>query len=214
MDILLIGATGLVGRECLRLLAATPAIARVVVLARRPLPPAMLAPKVEVRVTDFALLGTAELFPKVDAVLCALGTTIRQAGSPERFREVDYGYPLAVAKLALARGARQFLLVSATGANARSRMLYSRVKGELEAAVSALGFRGVTIARPSFLVGDREEFRLAERILTPIAHLIPGRLRAVKATAVAKVLVDAALADRPGVRVLESEEIRKLEKRV
>ena len=212
MRVLLVGASGLVGRECLRLLIAEPAISRVVVLARRPLPPAALAPKVEAQVVDFDHLKHAAVFPKADAVLCALGTTMRQAGSQQRFREVDYGYPLAAARLALAQGARHFLLVSALGADARSRVFYNRVKGELEAAVSALGYRSVTIARPSLLLGDREEFRLGERILTPFAFLIPGRLRPVKATAVAAALVDAAVRDEAGVRVIESEEIRPAER--
>jgi uncharacterized protein YbjT (DUF2867 family) len=209
MNTLLVGATGLVGRDCLRLLVAEPAISRVVVLARRPLPPAALAPKVEVRILDFDRLESAGVFPAVDAVLCALGTTIRQAGSQLRFREVDYGYPLAVARLALAQGARHFLLVSALGANAQSRVFYNRVKGEVENAIRSLGYRSVTIARPSFLVGERDEIRLGERIMTPLAFLMPGRLRPVKAAAVAGALVAAAVRDEAGVRILESEVIRR-----
>jgi len=209
MHALLLGATGLVGRELLTQLATEPACTSITVLARRPLPPAALGPKVEARVVDFDHLEQAGDLPPVDAVFCTLGTTIRQAGSQQRFREVDFGYPLAVAKLALARGARHFLLVSAVGASARSRVFYSRVKGELEDAVGALGYRSVTIARPSFLLGEREEFRLGERILTPFAFLVPGRLRPVQAAAVAGVLVRAAVVDAAGVRIVESEEIRR-----
>jgi uncharacterized protein YbjT (DUF2867 family) len=212
MDTLLVGATGLVGRECLRLLIAEPSVSRVAVLARRALPPAAIAPKVEARVVNFDHLDRTGECPRADAVICALGTTIRQAGSQQRFREVDFGYPLTVAKLALAQGARHFLLVSALGANARSRVFYNRVKGELEDAVGALGYRSVTIVRPSLLLGDREEFRLGERVAAHLGFLVPRRLKPVRAVAVAAALVRAAVADLPGLRIVESAEMRKAER--
>ena len=207
MNVLLIGATGLVGRECLRLLVVEPSITRVVVLARRPLPPDALGPKVESHVVDFDHLERAAEIAKADAVFCALGTTIRRAGSQQRFREVDFGYPLAVAKLALAQGARHFLLVSALGADSRSRVFYNRVKGDLEAAVRALGYRSVTIARPSLLLGDREEFRLGEKVFARLGWMVPRRWKPVPAVDVARVLVRAAVEDVAGVRVIESREI-------
>lgn len=87
----------------------------------------------------------------------ALGTTLRQAGSQEAFRRVDYSYPLAIAKLARQAGARQFLLVSALGADRHSRAFYNRVKAEVEEAVLSLGYPSLTIARPSLLLGERGE---------------------------------------------------------
>jgi uncharacterized protein YbjT (DUF2867 family) len=208
MNALLLGATGLVGREILRLLVASPACARVVVLSRRPLAPESLTPKVDVRVVDFDRLEAAAPLPPLDTVFCALGTTMRLAGSRERFRQVDYGYPLAVARLALERGARHFALVSALGANPRSRVFYNRVKGELEEAVAALGYGGVTIVRPSLLIGEREEYRRGERVMARLGFLVPRRYKPVRADAVARVLVEAAVADRGGVVVVESGEIR------
>ena len=210
---LLVGATGLVGREILRQLAIEPACTRITVLGRRELP-TPLPDKVEARVVDFAHLELAGEFPKADAVFCALGTTMRRAGSQQRFREVDYEYPLAVARLALARGARHFLLVSALGAGARSRVFYSRVKGELEDAVGALGYRSVTIVRPSLLLGAREEYRRGERIFARLGFLLPRRLKPVRAAAVAAVLVRAAVNDVPGVRVIDSEEAGRQDRRV
>lgn len=206
---LLLGATGLVGRECLRLLVAEPACRRVVVVARRAPPPAELAAKVDVRLVDFDRLERADPLPPVDAVLCALGTTMRSAGSRNRFREVDLGYPLAVARLARAGGARHFLLVTALGANPRSRIFYYRVKGELEEAIRALGYPSVTIARPSILLGEREEYRLGERVVARLGFLMPRRFEPVTASAVARVLVRAAVEGAPGVRIVESGEIGK-----
>ena len=207
-SILLLGATGLVGSHCLRLLANDPAFARVVVLTRRPLPREQARGTIESQVVDFRdLAAHASLF-RVEQVLCALGTTIRAAGSQERFRVVDYDYPLAAARLGLEYGATHYLLVSAVGANARSRIFYNRVKGELEDAVLGLPYRSVTIARPSLLLGPRAEFRLGEQVAKRFAFLMPGKLKPVDAHAVAATLVAAAKADAPGRRIIESSEIR------
>jgi uncharacterized protein YbjT (DUF2867 family) len=214
-SVLLVGATGLVGGECLRLLAGDPAFDRVVVLARRAAPPdspsgaagAAGAGGVDWHVVDFERLDHhADLFA-VDAVICALGTTIRQAGSRERFRRVDHDYPVAVARLARERGARHFLLVSSVGADAGSRVFYSRVKGEVEASVSGLGYPSLTIVRPSLLLGDRPGFRLGERVAGKLSFLAPRKYRPVEASAVAATLVGAAREDRAGRRVIESREM-------
>ncbi|MFN2564364.1 MAG: NAD(P)H-binding protein [Gemmatimonadaceae bacterium] len=209
-SILVLGATGLVGSHCLRLLAAEPDVGRVVALTRRPLPRELVQRKVESHVVDFdALAAHAALF-RVDQILCALGTTIRTAGSQVQFRVVDYDYPLAAARIGLAEGVTHFLLVSALGANARSRVFYTRVKGELESAVLALPFRSVTIVRPSLLLGPRAEFRLGEVVAKRFAFLAPAKYKPVDAHAVATVLVRAAKEDAPGRRIIESAEIRSL----
>ena len=179
-----------------------------VVLSRRALPAELTRPNVESHVVDFDRLAAAPELFRVDQVLCALGTTIRQAGSQERFRVVDYEYPLAAARLGLAQGATHFLLVSSLGADARSRVFYSRVKGELEAAVLALPYRSVTIARPSVLLGTRAEFRLGEQLAKSLSFLVPARYKPVQARAVAAALVAAAREDAPGRRIIESAEIR------
>lgn len=205
---LLVGATGLVGAQCLRLLTQDAAVGAVRVLVRRPLQ--VNAAKVEVCVADFERLETHAEWLQADWVFCALGTTIRRAGSQAAFRQVDFDYPLQVAQLAKAQGAKRFLLVSALGADARSRVFYSRVKGELEEAIAAIGFESVTFARPSLLAGEREEIRLGERLGLKFGWLMPERYRPVQAAQVAQGLVEAAKRGRPGVHGLNNIELRRL----
>jgi uncharacterized protein YbjT (DUF2867 family) len=203
---LVVGATGLVGRELVRHLIGEPGFARLVLLARR-LPDGPSSQRVETVVTDFDRLEASGGAFAATHVFCALGTTIKQAGSRERFREVDYGYPLRVAQLARDAGARHYLLVSALGADPRSRVFYNRVKGELEAAITRVGFSSVTIARPSLLLGDRAEPRFGEEVGKRLAWLVPRRYKPIPAGAVAAALVAAALADRPGVHVIENRDL-------
>ena len=208
----LLGASGLVGRECLRLLARDARFDRIVSIGRRRLPDTALAgvdaSRITERVVDMEHLAGSGADFAVDRVICALGTTIGVAGSREAFRRVDYDMPIEAARLARARGAGHFLLVSALGATPRSRIFYNRVKGDVETALLALPFRATTIVRPSLLVGERAEVRRGERIGQVLGRLIPGRWRPVAARDVARVLVDEAAGDRAGVRIIESEEIR------
>ncbi|RZL03602.1 MAG: NAD-dependent epimerase/dehydratase family protein [Rubrivivax sp.] len=205
---LLVGATGLVGQQCLRLLTQDPAVGALRVLVRRPGP--VGSAKVQVGVVDFDRLEAHADWLQADWVFCALGTTIRKVGSQAAFRQVDFDYPLQVAQLAKAQGAKRFLLVSALGADARSRVFYSRVKGELEEAIAAIGFESVTFARPSLLAGDRDEVRLGERLGLTFGWLLPERYRPVQASQVAQGLVEAAKAGRPGVHGLNNIELRRL----
>lgn len=205
---IVIGATGLVGRECVRQLAADPAFERVTALARRALPSDPASAKVKTELVDFDRLDARPEVFQATHLFCALGTTIKQAGSQERFRQVDFAYPLRAAELARAAGVRHFLLVSSVDANPASRTFYLRVKGELEAAIENLGFRSVTIVRPSLLLGDRNEFRLTEEIAKRFSWAFPRKYRPVHATDVAATLVAAAAADRPGVNFIENSAIQ------
>lgn len=217
---LLAGATGLVGRYLLReLLARTrddgdPAYREVVVLTRRPLPDLLLAgldrDRVQEVEVDFTRLGELGAAAVADHVFCALGTTIRKAGSRERFREVDHGLPLALARATRAVGARHFGLVSSMGARADAGAFYLRVKGELEEELRGVGFPSVGIVRPSVIGGPRGEFRPAEAVGRVLLSLVPGRLRTVHAADIATAMVTVALEEAPGIRVLESEEIRRM----
>jgi uncharacterized protein YbjT (DUF2867 family) len=211
-SIALFGATGLVGRECLQLLLDDPEFARVVVAVRREVALDLTAAqraKLELHVIDFDRLGDHANLLAVDQILCTLGTTIRKAGSQRAFHIVDFAYPEQIARLACERGARHFLLVSALGANARSKVFYNRVKGELEEAVRALPFRSHTLIRPSLLLGDRAEFRLGEKLAAPLGFLLPRKYRPVHAHDVANALVKAAVADHPGLKLIESGEIAR-----
>jgi uncharacterized protein YbjT (DUF2867 family) len=140
----------------------------------------------------------------VDAAICALGTTIKVAGSQAAFRRVDHDYPLEIARRARALGATRYGLVSALGADARSRVFYNRVKGEVEDAIAALGFESLSIARPSLLLGERSQSRLGERLSTPLMRCLPSRWRAVPAEAVAQHLTAAVLAGAPGTHRIEN----------
>ena len=202
---LLAGATGLVGSHLLRLLLADETYQKVTILGRRGLP--LTSPKLQQRLIDFDHLADLDA-PKVDDVFCCLGTTIKKAGSQEAFRKVDLGYVEALARVAARAGAKQFLLVSAIGANSKSRVFYSRVKGETEAAVQAVGFAGTHIFRPSLLLGDRAESRPAERlgivVGRAVAFAFVGSLRKyrpIAAATVAAAIVRAARKARPGVHV-------------
>jgi len=199
---LLAGASGLVGGHCLRLLLAEPAYGRVIALGRRALP--LQHPKLEQKLVDFAHI--ADLVPRAEDVYCCLGTTIKKAGSQATFRKVDHDYVVALAQAAKQAGARRFLLVSAIGANPRSRVFYSRVKGETERDVSAVAFAAVHIFRPSMLLGERAESRPLERLSLPVfkalTPLLVGPMRpyrAITAEAVARAMVRAALGNATGV---------------
>jgi uncharacterized protein YbjT (DUF2867 family) len=205
---LVVGATGLVGRQLVRLLAADPSYGLVAIAARRALhdPP----PGVEERIFPFDRLEAHADRLAADHVFCALGTTRRKAGSAARFRQVDLEYPRRIAEYARSNGARHFSLVSAIGASSRSPFLYSRTKGQAEAAVRRAGYPSGAILRPSVLGGDREESRPLERLAQRVLRLGPARWRTVSAADVAAAAILVARAERPGWRVIESGEIRTI----
>jgi len=207
-SVLLAGATGLVGRECLDLLLADPAFASVRAIVRRVLRPRNGQERLTIKKIDFDYLEDHPALFASDQILCALGTTMRQAGTKTAFRRVDYEYPLRIAQLGLAHGARHFLLVSAVGANPHSRIFYNRVKGEIEEAIFRLGYRSLTIVRPSLLLGKRGENRFGEEFTKRFSFLFPKRLRPVHARQVASALVRAAKVDAPGFRVIDNLEIQ------
>ena len=209
-DTLLAGATGLIGRAfCTQWRGPGTLHA----LVRRATP--TLGAKVAVHVVDFSALPA---LPAAQAAVCCLGTTIKVAGSQAAFRAVDFDAVLAFARAAKAAGVRRFAVVSALGADARAAVFYNRVKGEMEAAITALGFESLTIARPSLLAGDRaatgQPSRLGERLTlaltAPLAGLIPKAWRPIEAACLARALQRALDEGRPGVRLFESGELQDL----
>lgn len=206
---LLLGATGLVGGHLLRFLLQDSDTTKVTVLTRKPL--GVESPKLVEQIVDFDRPESYRAHVAADDVFCCLGTTIKTAGSQEAFRKVDLDYPLTAARQAAEAGAGQFLIVTAVGANAKSRIFYNRVKGELEDALRTLPFpRGLKIFHPSALLGDRHESRPAERIGVAIARatsaLFVGRLmryRAIEARDVAHAMWAAARRDPGGIKVYE-----------
>jgi uncharacterized protein YbjT (DUF2867 family) len=205
-SVLLLGATGLIGREVLSQLVQDDTVERVVTVTRRRV--ARTSQKIEEHVFELGEMEAhADVFA-VDQIICALGTTIKQAGSEERFRLVDHDYPIAAARIGLARGAHHYLLVSSLGANRESRVFYNRVKGEVEHDLLALGYPSTTIVRPSLLLGARDEFRFGERVASKFGWLMPPSLKPIQAYTVAAALATLAREDAPGVRVVESRELR------
>ena len=206
---IVVGATGLVGTKLVDTLLADPDYDTIHALVRRPF--AATHAKLRAHVVAFARLAEVD-WPAVDDIFCCLGTTIGIAGSREAFRKVDYDLPLAIARRALERGARQFLFVSAMGADAHSSVFYNRVKGELEAAAAGLGFHAAIAFRPSLLAGDRAQSRLGERValmvLQPARWLVPRKYRPVAGLAVARAMAAFAKRGLAGFHVVSSDAIQ------
>jgi uncharacterized protein YbjT (DUF2867 family) len=201
------GATGLVGGECLQRLLAEQRYARVIAVARRELGPELRHRKLRVVVADFDRLDRVQEQLRGDHVFCALGTTIRKAGSQARFRVVDHDYPLRLAELTRSNGAQHFSIVSALGANRGSPFFYSRVKGDVEAALREMGWPSLAIFRPSVIAGERAESRPAERLGERLLRFAPVTWRPVAACDIAAAMIGVALRSPPGVTVVESRHI-------
>ncbi|MFN5168147.1 MAG: oxidoreductase [Cyclobacteriaceae bacterium] len=207
---LVAGATGLVGRQVVELLLGDSRYRQVVVIARKPMA-LQHSRLITVMVNDFD--DFAQQSWQADDVFCCLGTTMRQAGSREAFRKVDFDYVVALAHEAKRRGATHFLLVSALGANAKSSIFYNQVKGEVEAEVSKIGFQRMVIVRPSLLLGNRKEARFGEDVGKVVARylgwLMPAQYRAIDSNKVARALVYYANEPQPGVFIHESHELQR-----
>lgn len=191
------GATGLIGRALLARLAGDARVGPITALVRQPVALGSQPPAVQALVVDYKALGRSQGLPPVDWAFCALGTTIKVAGSQAAFRAVDVDAVLAFAQAARAAGATRFGLVSAMGADARSAVFYNRCKGEVEDALRAQGWPRLVLARPSLLLGARSMLgqparpmeSLAQRLMPAVGWLIPRNMRPIEATAVAAALV-------------------------
>lgn len=209
---LVAGASGLVGGHLLDTLLESPLYREVHSLGRRALP--REHPTLRQHTVDFARLDEVPL-PPADDAFCGLGTTIKKAGSQEAFRAVDYDAVLAFARAARKAGAKRFLVVTALGADPRSRVFYNRVKGEVEEALKGLGFESLVIVRPSLLLGERAERRPGEhaaivlsKVLGPL--LRPLASRPIEARTVARALHTLAREAPAGTRVVPSGELHAL----
>ncbi len=204
---LIAGATGLVGGHLLRLLLDDDTWDRVVSIGRREV--GCRHAKLDQLVAQFPEVPG---LPAVDDVFCALGTTIKQAGSQDAFRAVDHHAVVALAAAGKSAGASSFLHVTAMGADAGSRIFYNRVKGATERDVAALGIPTTVAFRPSILDGDRAESRLGEqaglvvmRALSPVL----GRFRPTRAEDVARAMVQRARTGAPGTGAASTRDISR-----
>jgi uncharacterized protein YbjT (DUF2867 family) len=207
------GATGLIGSQVLRLALEGSEYARVIAIVRKPIQSSH--DKLEQLVIDYERLESELEGIRADDVYCCLGTTIKKAKSQEAFRRVDYDYPAALARWASKAGSSAYLLVSSMGADAESKIFYSRVKGELEQTLQDIPLNSLHIFRPSLLLGDRSEFRFGEKAAAIISRALPflfmGALRKYKpipAYKVAKAMVKAANARRKGCFIYESDQLQ------
>lgn len=206
--ILIAGATGLVGRYVLARALADHRVTYVAAPTRSPLP---THAKLVNPVLDPGDLNSDAHWWAVDGVVCTLGTTRARAGSEQAFRAVDFDLQLAIARITRAQGATRLALTSAMGANPHSRFFYMRTKGELEQAVTALGWPSLTIARPGLILGARAESRASEHMLGAIlavaGPLLPRLLRGNQAEVIGQVLLEAAIDAAHGTHVVDAAQL-------
>jgi uncharacterized protein YbjT (DUF2867 family) len=212
---IVIGATGLTGTHLVSVLLQDPAFSKVKVLVRKPWGHAH--PGLESIVVNFEEEANLRAALQGDVLFCCIGTTIKKAGSQQRFREVDHDIPIRCAQLALQQGVTEFLMISSIGAKATSNNFYLRTKGQTEQAVQQLGYKSLHIFRPSIILGQREESRLGETLgkwlIQVFYFLLQGtwkKYRGIKAITIANAMVIAAKKDDPGIHIYESDAIQLL----
>lgn len=206
MKILILGASGLVGSFLLKQALNHPHISMVVAPSRKPLP---LHPKLVCPLVSFESLPPTEDWWHVDAIICALGTTIKKAQSKDAFYRVDHDYPLLAAQMGQNNGVKTFVLNSAAGANLDSPIFYNKVKGEVENDLIKMNFHSLTIARPGLIGGDRKESRpgeyFAKCITKALQPILPKKFHLNEPKIIAAKMLEAALLAKPGVHILSSE---------
>jgi uncharacterized protein YbjT (DUF2867 family) len=212
MNIALSGASGLIGSYLLEQLLNSETVDQVHILVRKKLDKEH--PKLIQHVTDFEELEKVQLNKTIDASFCALGTTLRKAGSKEVQTRIDRDYVIAFAKWSKSNGAERIGIVSSLGATAKTSNFYLRLKGEMEQKVGDMQFSHTTFIRPSLLLGPRQEFRFGEKVgkavMTVLNPLFVGkanRYRAVHAQDVADTLIHETMSTSEKIRFVESEEI-------
>jgi uncharacterized protein YbjT (DUF2867 family) len=222
---LIAGATGLVGRELLQLLLADARYSAVHCIGRRA--PAITHAKLQAHVLDMHNAADLGKLPECDDVYIALGTTIKVAGSQAAFKALDLDAVVAIAQSNTAQAAikniandRRLGVISAMGADAQSGVFYNRTKGQMEAAISALGYASISIARPSMLAGNRQALaqtarpgeQIGLKLMGAVDFLIPANYKAIEAADVALALHHMVSSGATGVRIALSGELRALAK--
>jgi uncharacterized protein YbjT (DUF2867 family) len=209
---LVVGATGLVGSHIVDELLKDDAFEEVHILVRKN--PDISSPKLIVHNIDFEQLSDLKDVFSCDVFFCALGTTIKKAGSQKNFKKVDYTYVVKSAKLAKTMGALHGHVVTALGSNADSKIFYNRVKGEVQNQLKELDYLSMTIYQPSLLLGDRAEFRIGEALgaffYKVLSFLFLGPLKkykGIKGKDVARGMIQHAKREQSGFLIVPSHEI-------
>ncbi|WP_266202921.1 NAD-dependent epimerase/dehydratase family protein [Pontibacter kalidii] len=212
---LIAGASGLVGGHLLSLLLRSERYSQVISIGRHELP--LIHPKLDQQVINFDRMKDYAADMVADDIFCCLGTTIKKAGSKENFYKVDHTYVTQLAEITARKGAIQFLVVSAMGADAGSMIFYNKVKGEMERDVQQQPFNTVHIFRPALLLGEREEKRkgedLASKLMKPLSGLMIGPLekyKPIEGETVARAMLAAAKAEQAGKYTHPSDEIARM----
>ena len=209
---ILIGATGLIGQNLLTKLLTDESYTEVLVISRKALN--FNHPKLKEININFEELADHKAEITGDIVFCCLGTTIKNTPDLVQYRKIDYQYPLDVANIAFANGATQYHLISAMGADVKSRLFYSRTKGEVERDLQKIPFKTIHIYRPALLDGDRKEKRIAEKIMIGLFRFINPILigplkkyRSIKIEKVADAMLSNSNTSKNGVHTYDSDEI-------
>jgi len=210
----LIGATGLIGGELLSLLLDDDHFEKVRILVRRPF--SGNHPKLEKKLVDFTDADSLLVdLDESDTVFCTIGTTMKKVkGNKDAYRKIDYDIPVNIARYCKIMNCKNYILVSAVGADSQSRNFYLKLKGEVEDIVRKVGLESTYIMRPSILLGKRHEFRFGESISVPlvkkISFLLPSKYKPIEATEVARAMLAAAKISEKGFFVCEYNQMKRL----
>lgn len=212
---LIIGSSGLIGKQLLTFLLESNDYEKVIVFNKRDL--GISHPKLEQHLIDFEHIASYKNLIKGDDFYCTIGTTIKKAGSKEAFKKVDFSYPQQFAEIAKKNNIKHFSIVSSLGADVKSSNFYLKTKGEIEQFLIQTNFESLSIFRPSILKGNRVEFRLGEKIgltlMNLFSFLFIGKLKKYKpieSETVAKGMYVAAQKNKLGVSIYESDFIKNL----
>lgn len=207
---LIVGGTGMTGKQLTELLLKDGRYSKLILLVRRPMD--LEHEKLEQVIFNFDYPNRSVVV--ADEIFCCLGTTIKTAGSKEAFYKVDHDYVSLIARVGFENGAKRFAVVSAMGTNKNSKVFYNKVKGMMEETVSKTGYEACLIFRPSLLLGNRNEFRLVEKIaqffMTSFSFAIPKKYKGIEARQVAKAMVVAMNSGMKGIKIFESDEIAEM----
>lgn len=207
---LLIGATGLVGSEILNYALHDERFSRIRIFVRRST--GLTHPKLEERLVDFEKLGEWRNDIQGDVLFSALGTTVSQVGTRDAQRLVDYDYQLRIAQAAKLNGVTNYVLVSAPNADPKSKIAYTKMKGDLERDVMKLGFPKITLIRPGLLKGPRSQKRFFEQNAGRILNFIPTipgleSIKPVSGKLVAHACIESACDEYAGKRILNPKDV-------